>query len=84
MHNKSAESMAVNKWVLELPSVSLIIDPACFYSGFRSLVMAVAIAGVFPMIGAFGVAKTYTAVALLAWVGFGYAPPSLRLSDRLT
>lgn len=52
-------------------------------SGFRSLIMAVAIAGVFPMIGAFGVAKTYTVVALLAWVGFGYVLSSL-LSSRLT
>ncbi|KAF4578254.1 hypothetical protein EYR40_001585 [Pleurotus pulmonarius] len=64
MHDKSAESMAVN-------------------NGFRSLVMAVAIAGVFPMIGAFGVAKTYTAVALLAWVGFGILWATVRYGDRM-
>ncbi|KAJ8519224.1 hypothetical protein ONZ45_g3795 [Pleurotus djamor] len=61
------------------PSASYIVDimhtksaeSMAVNNGFRSLIMAAAIAGIFPMINLIGVARTYAIVAIIAWGGFG-------------
>ena len=53
------------------------------FSGFRSMVLSLAIAAILPMIEAYGVLFTNTVSAILAWGGFGYVEiHSLLLSRR--
>ncbi|PPQ91937.1 hypothetical protein CVT25_000980 [Psilocybe cyanescens] len=52
-------------------------------NGFRSIAMALAVAGILPMIDTYGVVVTNTVAAILAWIGFILLWGTIRYGDRL-
>ncbi|KAF8877744.1 major facilitator superfamily domain-containing protein [Gymnopilus junonius] len=52
-------------------------------NGFRSVIMALAIAGIFPMVETFGVVITNTLAALFALAGFGLIWLTIQYGERL-
>ncbi|KAF9444153.1 MFS general substrate transporter [Macrolepiota fuliginosa MF-IS2] len=52
-------------------------------NGFRSVILSVAIAGIMPMIDAYGVVATNTASAVLTWFGFGLLWLTIRYGESM-
>lgn len=66
-HDLSAESIAASSYVFhQFPCRRLTI----YFSGFRSLVISIAVTAILPMINTIGIVATNTLSALVTWVGF--------------
>ncbi|TFK35473.1 major facilitator superfamily domain-containing protein [Crucibulum laeve] len=52
-------------------------------TGFRSIMMSVAIAGILPMIETYGVVVTNTCAAILGWIGFGLLWLTIRYGESM-
>ncbi|PPQ83211.1 Transporter [Psilocybe cyanescens] len=73
------------------PSAAYIVDlmhsrsaeVSAANNGIRSVIIALAVAGVLPMINTYGVVVTNTVAAVLAWIGFILLWGTIRYGDRL-